>query len=81
MKVRLEPLQSLHKLNPKHAEANQYVRIYCSVSKCGLSLLVLLLVVGSHNQLNEEQLAQQQQLAYGRAFSASEKARWQCSKE
>ena len=45
--------------------------IYCSGQQMWPELINLLLVVGSHNQLSQEQLAQQQQLAYGRAFSAT----------
>ena len=67
----LEPLQSLHKLNPQHAEVNQLLLDLLQRRQMWPELISLLLVVGNANQLNEEQLTQQQQLAYGRAFSAS----------
>ena len=67
----LQPLQSLHKLNPQHAEANQLLLDLLQRRQMWPQLISLLLVVGSYNQLSEDQLAQQQQLAYGRAFSAS----------
>ena len=67
----LQPLQSLHKLNPQHAEANQLLLDLLQRCQMWPELINLLLVVGNANQLNEEQLSQQQQLAYGRAFSAS----------
>jgi len=67
----LNALQSLHLLNPQHAEANQLLLDLLQRQQMWPELISLLLVVGSCNQLSEEQLAQQQQLAYGRAFSAS----------
>jgi len=67
----LDALQSLHKLNPKHAEANQLLLDLLQRRQMWPELISLLRVVGSNNQLSQEQLAQQQQLAYGRAFSAS----------
>lgn len=66
----LNALQSLHQLNPRHAEANQLLLDLLQRQQMWPELINLLLVVGSHNQLSQEQLAQQQQLAYGRAFSA-----------
>lgn len=67
----LSALQSLHQLNPRHAEANQLLLDLLQRQQMWPELINLLLVVGSHNQLSQEQLAQQQQLAYGRAFSAT----------
>jgi len=67
----IKSLQSLHQLNPKHAEANQMLLDLLQRCKMWPQLISLLQVVGSHNQLSEEQLAKQQQLAYERAFSAS----------
>jgi len=67
----LNALQSLHQLNPKHAEANQLLLDLLQRLEMWPELISLLLVVGGFNQLSQEQLAQQQQLAYGRAFSAS----------
>ena len=58
-------------LNPQHAEANQLLLDLLQRQQMWPELISLLLVVGSCNQLSEDQLAQQQQLAYGRAFSAS----------
>ena len=68
----LGALQSLHKLSPKHAEANQRLLDLLQRQQMWPELISLLKVVGSCNQLSEEQLAQQQQLAYGRAFSTSQ---------
>ncbi|MFQ3303201.1 heme biosynthesis HemY N-terminal domain-containing protein [Candidatus Njordibacter sp. Uisw_039] len=67
----LNALRSLHLLNPQHAEANQLLLDLLQRQQMWPELISLLLVVGSCNQLSEDQLAQQQQLAYGRAFSAS----------
>ena len=67
----LDPLQSLHKLNPQHAEANQLLLDLLQRREMWPQLISLLQVVGNYSQLSEEQLAQQQQLAYGRAFSDS----------
>jgi len=67
----LSALQSLHQLSPKHAEANQLLLDLLQRQQMWPELISLLQVVGSCNQLSEEQLAQQQQLAYGRAFGAS----------
>ena len=67
----LNALRSLHLLNPQHAEANQLLLDLLQRQQMWPELISLLQVVGSCNQLSEEQLAQQQQLAYGRAFSAS----------
>ncbi|MFT5930522.1 MAG: HemY protein [Oceanospirillaceae bacterium] len=67
----LHALQSLHKLNPLHAEANQMLLDLLQRLQMWPQLISLLQVVGSNSQLSAEQLAQQQQLAYGRAFSAS----------
>ena len=67
----LDALQSLHQLNPTHAEANQLLLDLLQRRQMWPELISLLLVVGSNNQLSQEQLAQQQQLAYGRAFSTS----------
>jgi HemY protein len=76
----LQPLQSLHKLNPQHAEANQLLLDLLQRRQMWPELISLLLVVGNANQLNEEQLTQQQQLAYGRAFSASRRQDGSASK-
>jgi len=67
----LNALRSLHLLNPQHAEANQLLLDLLQRQQMWPELISLLLVVGSCNQLSEDQLAQQQQLAYGRAFSGS----------
>tara|TARA_B100000767_G_scaffold175494_1_gene163989 strand:+ start:267 stop:1466 length:1200 start_codon:yes stop_codon:yes gene_type:complete len=67
----LKALQSLHQLNPQHAEANQMLLDLLQRLQMWPQLIDLLQKVGSYNQLSTEQLAQQQQLAYGRAFSAS----------
>ncbi len=67
----LAPLQSLHKLSPQHAEANQLLLDLLQRLAMWSELMQLLLVVGQAKQLGEEQLTQQQQLAYGRAFRAS----------
>ena len=67
----LKALQSLHQLNPKHAEANQLLLDLLQRLQMWPELIGLLQVVGRCHQLSEEQLAQQQQLAYGRAFSTS----------
>ena len=67
----LNALRSLHLLNPQHAEANPLLLDLLQRQQMWPELISLLLVVGSCNQLSEDQLAQQQQLAYGRAFSAS----------
>lgn len=69
----LLPLQSLHKLTPEHAEANQLLLGLLQRLALWPDLISLLLVVGKAQQLSDEQLMQQQQLAYGRAFSASRK--------
>ncbi|MDC9720137.1 MAG: heme biosynthesis HemY N-terminal domain-containing protein [Gammaproteobacteria bacterium] len=67
----LEALQSLHKLNPQHAEANQLLLDLLQRNQLWPELIDLLRVVGNYKQLNDEQLAQQQQLAYSRAFDAA----------
>lgn len=64
-------LQSLHKLSPKHAEANQLLLDVLQRLQMWPELISLLRVVDSCNQLDQEQLAKQQQLAYGRVFNTS----------
>jgi HemY protein len=67
----LKSLQSLHQLNPLHAETNQMLLDLLQRLQMWPQLISLLQVVESNNQLSEDQLAQQQQLAYGRAFDTS----------
>jgi HemY protein len=69
----LEALQKLHKLNPQHAEANQLLLDLLQRLQLWPQLIELLSVVGRYKQLTLEQLAQQQQLAYGRAFAKTQR--------
>lgn len=68
----LDALQSLHQLNPAHAEANQLLLDLLQRRQMWPELISLLLVVGSNNQLSQEHLVQQQ-LAYRGAFSTSQR--------
>jgi len=67
----LKSLQALHLLNPQHAEANQLLLDLLQRLERWPELIALLMVVGGNKQLTNDQLAQQQQLAYGRAFVAA----------